>query len=460
MRLWTTVKLILLLAILVVLAFIADANQHILAQEFKLFRGYHMPTFLVIFLAFALGLLVSVMMLGLREAEALAGKWRRRGGKKEATRADALTFAAMDAIMEARLADAKRLLTDALRIQPDHPHARLRLGHVHRLEERAEEALREHRTLLAQTPEAWAPQVEIARDLMALERRDEAVDTMHRALKQHPARWEEGNLLLLDIHMAAGEWDRAQDVYEQVQKRAESERHEAPRPECKHVLPYCKAAALIEAKDFKGAEKILRRLVKEHPKFAPAYVALGKARMFLGREGEGVETWVDGMRVTGSLAFLPMLEEHFLATERPDKALDAFRGIAASEKNNVLSQFLLGRLYHRLEMMDEAYKQFRTIESRVSRSPTFHYFMGKLQERRGALPEALESYKRVIEESGVLALQYVCRRCGASSESWSDRCERCRTWGNMELDFRTELTPDEMGLAEAPVYSAASGHLG
>jgi lipopolysaccharide biosynthesis regulator YciM len=86
--------------------------------------------------------------------------------------------------------------------------------------------------------------------------------------------------------------------------------------------------------------------------------------------------------------------------------------------------------------------------------------MGKLQERRGALPEALESYKRVIEESGVLALQYVCRRCGASSESWSDRCERCRTWGNMELDFRTELTPDEMGLAEAPVYSAASGHLG
>lgn len=454
MRIWTTVKLVFLLAILIVLGLLFDMNKHLLMQDFRLFAGHGMPVLLVIALAFALGIMVSVVMLGLREVENLLGRFRERRNAEERSRADALTYSGVDALMENRLSDAKRLLGEALRIQPMHERAGIRYGQVLRLEGNAEEALRRHRAVLERHADSWEAHIETARDLAALRRHREAADLVRQAVKKHPARAAEAQPILLDIYMGAGDWDRAQATYEEIKKRAARENMPDPCAECEYVLPYRRALAFAEAENFKPAEKILRKLVKAHPKFVPAHVALGRVLIEAGLEDDGVAAWLDGMRKTGALTFLPMLEEYFIEMERPDKALETFRTIAAEAHNDILPRFLLGKLYYRLEMVDEAHEQFRAIEARVPKSATLHYFLGKARERRGALREAVESYKRAIRESGALALQYVCRACGAACEKWSDRCVRCGVWGQIEMDFRTELLPRDLGLVDAPVYAA------
>ena len=139
----------------------------------------------------------------------------------------------------------------------------------------------------------------------------------------------------------------------------------------------------------------LRRLVKEHDSFIPAHVGLGRALREAGRESDAVNAWYDGFEVTGSPIFLIELEDHFLAREQPLAGIEALKRCISRSQKDTLPRFHLGKLYFRLEMLDDALSVLSSLEGRAEYAPSLHYLLGRIHERRQNSAEAMRAYRKV-----------------------------------------------------------------
>ena len=53
-----------------------------------------------------------------------------------------------------------------------------------------------------------------------------------------------------------------------------------------------------------------------------------------------------------------------------------------------------------------------------------------------------------------MQLDYRCRACKQTRADWAARCSHCGEWNTIDVDFREEISLDDLGLAPAPVYTA------
>jgi lipopolysaccharide biosynthesis regulator YciM len=199
---------------------------------------------------------------------------------------------------------------------------------------------------------------------------------------------------------------------------------------------------------------MLRRLLKEDPRFIPAHVRLGAAMIDEGQETEAIEAWYRGFESTGSPVFLTTLEEHHLQREQPLAAIEALKHCVSMTDKDTLPRFYLGKLYFRLEMLDDAMSVLSSLEGRATYAPTLHYLLGRIHDRRRNFRDASREYRKVIREMELVQVEYRCAACGVETMEWSDRCAECGEWNSVEVNFREEISLEELGLAPAPVYTS------
>jgi lipopolysaccharide biosynthesis regulator YciM len=145
--------------------------------------------------------------------------------------------------------------------------------------------------------------------------------------------------------------------------------------------------------------------------------------------------------------FLRRIEDHFIEGAEPERAIECFRALAGSAEKDLLPRFFLGRLYYRLEMLDEALKVLEPLAPRLDASPTFHFLLGRLHERRGDVARAARHYQSSARQLGAHAAEFLCRSCGRRFEDWHDRCDGCGSWGTVEMSFEEEnVSDEELGL--------------
>jgi lipopolysaccharide biosynthesis regulator YciM len=214
------------------------------------------------------------------------------------------------------------------------------------------------------------------------------------------------------------------------------------------------AVATLQEGKAKAAIVILRRLVREAPEFVPAWLRLGEAHAEAGGEDEAVETWNRGFEATWSPVLLSALEDFHLERERPLEAIAALKRCAARSSRDLLPRFYLGKLYFRLEMLDEAWNVLSELRNRASYAPSLHYLIGSIAERRGEHATATEAFRRALGESRLLDVGFRCQECAVASDGWRDRCPECGAWNSVEADLREVVSPEELGLSTAPVYTA------
>jgi lipopolysaccharide biosynthesis regulator YciM len=196
--------------------------------------------------------------------------------------------------------------------------------------------------------------------------------------------------------------------------------------------------------------------LKEDDAFIAAHVRLGEALCRSKNEIEAVQAWHHGFELTGSPIFLTLLEDHYLRKEEPLAAIEALKKCVerARRGKGTLPRFYLGKLYFRLEMLDDALTTLSSLEARASHAPTLHYLLGRIHERRHQYREASGQYRTVIQETNLVQLSYQCRACDEPVVAWVDRCSACGEWNSVEVDFREEISFEELGLAPAPIYTA------
>jgi len=146
-------------------------------------------------------------------------------------------------------------------------------------------------------------------------------------------------------------------------------------------------------------------------------VRLGDALRAQGLPNEAVDAWHQGFETTGSPIFLTFLEEHFLAQEQPLAAIEALKRCVARARKDTLPRFYLGKLFFRLEMLDDALAILQSLDGRASYAPTLHYLLGRIHERRRNHRDAATEYRKVIKEMELVQLDYRCRACKQTGRS-------------------------------------------
>ena len=138
------------------------------------------------------------------------------------------------------------------------------------------------------------------------------------------------------------------------------------------------------------------------------------------------------------------------------RAIETLRALIATAGNDLLPRFYLGRLYYRLEMLEEATKQLGAIEERIKSSPTYHFLLGRIHHRRGDLQKAVESFGACLRQLDIGSAEYLCWVCHHRYADWRDSCSRCGSWNSVDLNFEEErLSAEELGVLEVPVWGPA-----
>jgi tetratricopeptide (TPR) repeat protein len=221
-------------------------------------------------------------------------------------------------------------------------------------------------------------------------------------------------------------------------------------------LDYQKGVELLEQDRAAEAAVVFGELLAHEPRFIPARIMLGEAELLRDDEPAAVAAWRKGYSETGSPIFLQRIEDHFIEQEEPLAAIETLRQLIAEADNDLLPRFYLGRLYYRLEMLDDAAKQLTAIGERIRSSPTYHFLLGRIHHRRGELARAVEEYGNCLRQLEVGRMEYVCSVCHSRHAEWSDSCPRCGSWNAIELDFEEErLSPEALGVLEVPVWGVA-----
>lgn len=359
----------------------------------------------------------------------------------------------MVAVLEGREEEALRHFRAVLERDSKHFNTLLKLGEVLRHQEKYTEAIEYHRKAHHLKEEDTRPLYSLVEDHEAKGDLDRARAVLGKIIAIHKhsgSAWRKLRALYIKERL----WSKALEAHQKVERFASGA--ETARASDRNVglgVRYEMASERLEAGRARDAVGDLRKILKDAPGFVPAHVRLGQALVREGQEAEGIEAWYSGFERTGSPIFLTVLEEHHLQREQPLGAIEALKRCIAASRKDTLPRFHLGKLYFRLEMLDDALGVLSALEGRASYAPTLHYLLGRIHERRKNHREAGVQYRKVIKEMDLVQLEYRCRSCGQTLTEWTDRCADCQEWNTVEVSFREEMSLDELGLSTAPVYT-------
>ena len=452
MKVRTFLLFVLLLAGLLLLASVLDSNREVLEQPILLWGDMSLPVGIALVVCLGLGI-VTTFVIGLsREAGLLIERGRLRRESRKYEEVEEEYSRGLVAVVEGREEEALGHFRAVLERDSRHFNTLIKIGDVLRAQGRIPEAIEFHRKAHHLKEDNTRPLYALVDDHEARGDIDRARVVLGRILgiqKNSIAAWRK----LCSLHLTEHNWEQALEAHQRVEKLAPDPNRESRDQRVGRGIRFEIASERLQAGKSREAAGLLRRLLKDNDQFIPAHVTLGEALLSQGNEAEAVEVWFLGFATTGSPIFLTMLEEHYLQSEQPLQAIEALKRCIAQARKDTLARFYLGKLYFRLEMLDDALAVLSSLDGLAGYAPTLHYLLGRIHERRGQFREAVQDYLKVIKEMDLVQLEYGCRQCNETLMAWTGRCPECGAWNSVEVNFREEIPLEELGLAPAPIYT-------
>ena len=276
--------------------------------------------------------------------------------------------------------------------------------------------------------------------------REQARSLLEKTISEDPEAPIAALARLRDILVHSGEHRAALSVQQQL---------------VSHVPPSARAAEeqrtlslrhgygkeLLEEGESAEAARVFRAILEADPGAVPAWVRLGEAYLAGGNERAAVDTWERAFEQTGATAPLTALQDYYLDRTCPEDAISVWKRAIGSADKPAESQYLLGKLYDRLYMLDDALKTFANLPRAAA--PALAARLSRILEGRGDLAEAVIRAREVISAAPSLSAEYRCSECGTRHADWSDSCPECGTYGGVRLDVE-EVRPVPVGGSGSP----------
>jgi lipopolysaccharide biosynthesis regulator YciM len=410
-------------------------NSTLFSQNVALWNDVQISVLMLVVLVFTAGLVLNVLYSGYMEIRRMVKNFNASAATRAGKRISTLMQEAQVSMSHGLWSEARQTLQAILKERPDHVPAALLLGDVLMKQGDMETAVKHLETLCLAQSDLVEARYQLADALVAARNAEGATNLLKQLAGDHPKSALRALRRLRALHVEAGRWEEALDVHKRLASRFQGELNLAEKAQGV-ALSFQVGLVKVEADLFKDASLIFQQVIKDDASFVPAYLALGRCMILQDQEPQGLEIWLEGFRTTGEGSLLQEIEDYFIQCGRPEEGLAMLQRIAATSAHQTTAKFFLGKMYYRLEILDEALVLFQEVRAQVVYSPILFFFMAKIHGRRGRPEQALNEYRQLLRNLGVLKLRYECNVCGRRTQDYLDRCETCGSWNSVHFLFK------------------------
>ncbi len=421
---------------LVAVAVLAVFNQEVTTVRIPFGKVYETPTIALMLLSGAVGALMMLIIFVVRDTKKFVDNWQYQKRQKKEERIRELYSRALNyLISHHNKEDAKNLFKEILKEDPEHINALLQLGDIAVSEERLNEALEYYQRARDLSPQ----NIEV---LFALVRLMEKNNRLTDALRyiEEILDIDDENLTSLykkrDILERLERWDELVFVQKKIFKNEHSEKDRNRERQILVGYKYEYGRNSLENGELEKAKKAFKTVLRLEKDFTPAILGLAEVLLREGETEEAINLLEKSFERTSSLIVLSRLEDMLINVGEPLRLIRIYKNsISRSPHDNIL-KFFLGKLFYRLEMIDDSFDTLASIDTTGVTSPELHQLMGNIYIKRNQIDKAVEEFKKALDTSKcVESLSYTCKVCGYKSTEWSGRCPNCKMWDTYRLNI-------------------------
>lgn len=384
----------------------------------------------LVLISMAAGAVFVAFAVGLQQTAHVILNWRSNRLVRRKEKVDTLHRDGTHAFMSRRTIEAITLFEKALALDPNRVDSLLWLGNIYRSEQNFSEAIRLHQHAHRVDDRNIEILIELGKDLEGAKRYEEALQAYQKMLKIEP-----DNLTAMirkrDLNIRLEKWSEALEIQHRLLKARlpdpEKQSEEALLVGCTYEV----GRQLLERGHPDKARRYFRGAIKKDRSFLPAYIGLGEILLHEGKTKDAVEILKKVYTKTRSVIILHRLEELFLDQGEPGEIIRVYQEALQHDPQNPVLQFYLGKLYYRLEMVDEAFDQLSTIEGPQDHLLDYHKIMANLYLRKQQFEQAIIELKKALSFKKRVIVPYICTQCQQEATEWSGRCRRCARWNTL-----------------------------
>lgn len=395
---------------------------------------YSVPVIALILISTASGILAMTILVAIRDARRYIDSWQLQREQKKEKKITESYAKGLDAFHAARYEEASELFGRVIEEEPSHFDALIRMGDIYL--KTGEYAMAKESYIKAR--EIRPKNIEV---ILALERVAAAQRKWTESLKylDQILDIDSENIKILGqkrkIFEDTGRWDELVEIQQKLLKCKLSEDQEKEENERLLGYKYESARHSLENRDIEKAIKTLKAILKADGHFTAAYATLADAFLTEGNAKEAATVLINGYEEVSSLVLLAKLEDLYISEGEPGTIIDFYQKAIQQDQKNTVLQFLLAKLYYRLEMIDYAYDTVNSIDAPAFDDQAYHTLLGCIYERRSQHEESVEELKKALHAEDHLLVPFCCSQCGHSSIDWFGRCPGCQSWNSFTLNI-------------------------
>jgi lipopolysaccharide biosynthesis regulator YciM len=428
-------KLAVLIVILMlgVLALFAVHNYDTTSIVVPFGQPHEISKIGVILFSSVFGALATLVIFFIRDTRRFMVTYQYQRKQKREEKIQSLYSQAVNAILAGDEAEARSALENILRIEPEHRDALLRRGDVAASREQYEEAANYYKRARTASPGSLEALFSLENVMERMKRWDEALEYSDAVLEVDPdnlsALYRKRRLLERE-----GRWDDVIDVQKAVLKQALAEKVKERERANMMGYRYELARESLERGETEKANKGFRALMRDEDHFVPAHLGVTEVLLAEG-ESEGAASYLEkAYETTSSIILLARLEDLLISLGEPSRLIRTYRRAVSQHPNEERLKFFLGKLYFRLEMIDDAMEALSSLDASAC-FPDLCRLLGELYLRRDQCSEAVEYFRKTMD-SRTMRLPYTCTVCGYSEPKWEGRCPGCGNWNTYEFTLQ------------------------
>lgn len=426
MRFFVTIVVILL----GVLAYLTHLNPTPVSFRISETRNVDVALSVLMLGAIAFGGALVLSALGMREVRRWWANWRVGRQRQVAGKVQEHLTAAHRAWFSGRTKEALSHLGRVLDINPNHVPALLQLGTINYRAEELDDAIRFHRRARAADEQNLEVALALGHAFESANRADDAVSLYRDVLKE-----DESNpavmVRLRDLYMKLERWEDAHGLQERSVSAARLPADAAAAKRTLCGIKYELGRMWMAKGDRDRARRAFRGAVKLDQRFVPAYVGWGELIVQEGRPRDAAALYEKAYAAVPDIILLHRLEDLYIELGEPEQILRCYHEAVRKDPNSHALRFYLGKLYYRLEMLDEAQDILAGIDASDEHFPDLHRLLGNLAQRQGHDAVAIDEFKRALGLKKPVIVPYYCPGCDYHTMKYAGRCPRCKTWNTL-----------------------------
>jgi len=425
---------VLMILMVIAVMLLREFNQGIITVNLLPTKTYEISKSFFFLFSLTIGAGIVFILYLLRDVKRFLRSLKVQREQKKRLKIQELYTKGLNSMLAKRNAEANLFFQKVLAIDPNHVDALLRMGISQLREKNPQEAILLHQKALSLDNDNQEVMFSLAADYEEAKRYDDALEMYNKILSK-----DASNLTALirmrDLYQKLNYWE---ELYE-TQRRLLAHPVSSSEQEVEHRklvgFKYEHGRSLLEAGDLERAKKIFRGVIKLDKDFIPAYLGLGEVYIEEDKISDASELWEKAYKMTSSTLLLHRLEDLYLKLGEPGKAIELYKQAMNWKPQDIKIKFFLGKLYYRLEMVDEAFDTLSSVDWGDKDFPDVHKLLGNIYLRRGSLGLAASEFKKALGFRKQIIIPYTCSNCELRTTDWSGRCPNCGKWNTFGVNL-------------------------